>query len=83
MKIEKEEQGEVTEKYFTQHKVNVSPMARSDAEWRGIDMELPLEGYKYKVRACAKCRWGEKVGDQSELMGYVYLPLLCCPACKN
>ena len=41
-------------KYFTQHNGNVPPVARSDAEWHGTDMELSLEAYKKKVRACEK-----------------------------
>ena len=58
-------------------------MARSNAEWSGTDMEISLEGYKKKVRACAKCIWGAKVEKRSEFMGYVHLPSLCCPALKK
>ena len=52
-------------------------MQQCGMEWNGTDMELSLEGYKLKVKACRKCIWGEKVEKRSELMVYVHLPLLC------
>ena len=52
-------------KYFTQRNGNVTPMARSDAEWHGTYVELSLDGYKYKVREREICSWGEKVGKRS------------------
>ena len=70
-------------KYFTQLKGNVPPVARSDAEWRGTNMKLSLEGYKYKGRACTEFIWGEKVGKRSDIMGYVHLHSLCCPDRKK